>query len=240
MTPSIVDSSAFVRVENMKFSQSHSFHYLLAATSAALVLGIVGCSSPDTSEPVASAPSTSDSASGAQPQEATTTTTTTTTKATTTAVETPSKTDGQISLDTSSLQQVDAQEFSQGSTKMFYVTLGAKKGECFFNGEVVSCFGKADSSVPEVEVAPFPKQAPSSIVLSEQGAAYTLAEGIPPTQNLLDDGQWIDFGSVQCGKPKADQLVCQSDNAAFAIEGEEKNIRTSGKVFDSVEELSAQ
>lgn len=145
-----------------------------------------------------------------------------------------------IGFDESAYQKIDVQRFSQNGIKAFYVALDGKKSECFYSDGAVTCIGKADSSIPDVEMPPFPPQSPGAIMLNTAGTAYTLVEGVPPAQEELDDGQWTSFGTAACAKTDANKLVCQSDNAAFAIEGKDRKIRTSGKVFDSAEELAAQ
>lgn len=217
---------------------SRSAMFRMTAGLAVVMLGtLVGCSSSDTesTENTAAAQSNNDQ-SEVQSQS-------------TSASEgdnpkMPSPTKGtsadSIGFDESAYQKIDVQRFSQNGIKAFYVTLDGKKSECFYSDGAVTCIGKADSSIPDVEVPPFPPQSPGAIMLNTSGAAYTLVEGVPPAQEELDDGQWTDFGNVACAKTDANKLVCQSDNAAFAIEGSEKKIRTSGTVFDSVEELMAQ
>lgn len=217
---------------------SRSVACRMAAGFAVVMLGaLVGCSSSDTESTENPAAAQSDrSQSAVQPQP--------TSSSDTDDANMPSPTKGasddRIGFDESALQKIDVQRFSQNGIKAFYVTLGGQKSECFYSDGSVTCIGKADSSVPDVEVPPFPAQSPGAIMLNTSGAAYTLVEGVPPAQEELDDGQWTSFGTAACGKTTANQLVCQSDNAAFAIEGSEKKIRTSGTVFDSVEELMAQ
>ena len=214
---------------------SRSAMFRMTAGLAVVMLGtLVGCSSSD-SEDAAASQSNNDQ-SEVQSQS-------------TSASEgdnpkMPSPTKGtsadSIGFDESAYQKIDVQRFSQKGIKAFYVTLDGKKSECFYSDGAVTCIGKADSSIPDVEVPPFPPQSPGAIMLNTSGAAYTLVEGVPPAQEELDDGQWTSFGTAACAKTDANKLVCQSDNAAFAIEGKDRNIRTSGKVFDSVEELMAQ
>lgn len=214
---------------------SRSAMFRMTAGLAVVMLGtLVGCSSSD-SEDAAASQSNNDQ-SEVQSQS-------------TSASEgdnpkMPSPTKGtsadSIGFDESAYQKIDVQRFSQNGIKAFYVTLDGKKSECFYSDGAVTCIGKADSSIPDVEVPPFPPQSPGAIMLDTAGAAYTLIEGMPSAEEELDDGQWTDFGNVACAKTDANKLVCQSDGAAFAIEGKDKKIRTSGTVFDSVEELAAQ
>ena len=148
--------------------------------------------------------------------------------------------DAEISLNTAALDQIDAQRFDSGDIQSFIYVNEGKSGECFISGAFVTCVGTADASVPEIEVPPFPKQPPSAILLGAVGAAYTMVEGVPPAEEELKPGQWSDFGSVQCGKPDEDSLVCESQAAAFAIDGAGRKIRTSGEVFDNAVEIVNQ
>lgn len=210
----------------------------MAAGFAVVMLGaLVGCSSSDTESTENPAAAQSDrSQSVVQPQP------TSSSDADDANMPSPTKgaSDDRIGFDESALQKIDVQRFSQNGMKAFYVMLDGEKSECFSSDGGVTCTGKADPSIPDVEMPPFPPQSPGTIMLGTAGAAYTLIEGMPSAEEELDDGQWTDFGNVACAKTDANKLVCQSDNAAFAIEGSEKKIRTSGTVFDSVAELMAQ
>lgn len=214
-------------------SSSRSSNVIAAASIAGtLLLTLAGCSSDNTD-------STSES-QGSQQQESATSQQTSSSETEREDAPADAPENGeQISLDTAALEKVDAQQFGPEGMSMFFADLGGAKSECFYNGISVTCFGTPDASVPDVEVPPFPKQAPGAISLAEAGATYTLSEGVPPAQEELADGQWVELGPMQCGKPNPDQLVCQSANAAFAIEGEGKNIRTSGTVLDSAQDAGA-
>lgn len=214
---------------------SRSATFRMTAGFAVVMLGtLVGCSSSDTEDSAAS--QSNDDHSAVQPQP------TSASEGDNTDMPSPTKgaSADSIGFDESAYQKIDVQRFSQNGIKAFYVTLDGKKSECFYSEGAVTCTGQADSSIPDVEVPPFPPQSPGAIMLNTSGAAYTLVEGVPPAEEELDDGQWTSFGTAACAKTDADKLVCQSDNASFAIEGKDKTIRTSGKVFDSVEELMAQ
>ncbi|MDO5030853.1 MAG: hypothetical protein Q4E11_09800 [Corynebacterium sp.] len=213
-------------------SSSRSTHLIATASIAGtLLLALTGCSSDNPDK----ADTTSQPAQSSQQQEQVPSQQTSSSESAPAPEDTADvPADGEnISLDTAALEKVDAQQFGPEGMGMFFADLGGAKTECFYNGISVSCFGTPDASVPDVEVPPFPKQAPGAISLGEAGATYTLSEGVPPAQEELADGQWVELGPVQCGKPNPDQLVCQSANAAFAIEGKEKNIRTTGTVLDS-------
>lgn len=214
---------------------SRSAAFRMTAGFAVVMLGtLVGCSSSDNDD--AAAPQSNNDQSEVQSQS------TSASEGDDTKMPSPTKgaSESDIGFDESAYQKIDVQRFSQNGIKAFYVTLDGEKSECFYSDGAVTCIGKADSSIPDVEVPPFPPQSPGAIMLNTAGAAYTLVEGVPPAQEELDDGQWTSFGTAACAKTDGNKLVCQSDNAAFAIEGKDRKIRTSGKVFDSVEELKAQ
>lgn len=217
-------------------SSSRSSHLIATASIAGtLLLAMTGCSSdnPDNADTTGQ---TGDAQSSQQQEQEPSSSESAPAQEDT--ADAPA--DGEnFSLDTAALEKVDAQQFGPEGMSMFFADLGGAKTECFYNGISVSCFGTPDASVPDVEVPPFPKQAPGAISLGEAGATYTLSEGVPPAQEELADGQWVELGPIQCGKPNPGQLVCQSANAAFAIEGQEKNIRTSGTVLDPAQDAGA-
>ena len=156
------------------------------------------------------------------------------------------KTDGEtdeiqvMPVNTDGLHQLDVEMFGKESTQSFTFVNDGRKAECFVAVELVTCIGTPRDSVPDVEIPPFPKQRPGAIQLGYAGAAYTMVEGAEPAERELKDGQWVDFGHVYCAKPDGSWLTCKSDAAAFSIKGADLDIRTEGKVFDSVEELLAE
>lgn len=218
---------------------SRSATFRMTAGFAAVMLGVlVGCSSSDTGD--AADAQSNNNQSAVQPQPTSASEGDNAKMPSLTQDASDVSTEDSIGFDESALQKIDVQRFSMNGMKAFYVMLDGEKSECFSSDGGVTCTGKADPSIPDVEMPPFPPQSPGAIMLDTAGAAYTLIEGMPSAEEELDDGQWTDFGNVACAKTDANKLVCQSDNTAFAIEGSEKKIRTSGTVFDSVEELMAQ
>lgn len=218
---------------------SRSVTFRMTAGFVVVMLGtLVGCASSDTGDTADAQSNNNQSAVQPQPTSAS--------EGDHADMPSPTQdasdvsTEDSIGFDESAYQKIDVQRFSMNGMKAFYVMLDGEKSECFSSDGGVTCSGGADASVPDVEVPPFPPQSPGAIMLDAPGAAYTLIEGLPSAEEELDDGQWTDFGNVACAKTDANKLVCQSDGAAFAIEGKDKKIRTSGTVFDSVEEFAAQ
>lgn len=220
---------------------SRSATFRMTAGFAVVMLGtLVGCSSSDTEG--AAAPENAADAQSNDDQTAVQPQPTSASEGDNADIPSPTQdaSDGTIGFDESAFQKIDVQRFSMNGMKAFYVMLDGEKSECFSSDGGVTCTGKADSSIPDVEMPPFPPQSPGAIMLNTPGAAYALIEGLPSAEEELDDGQWTNLGNVACAKTDANKLMCQSDGAAFAIEGKDKQIRTSGKVFDSVDELAAQ
>ena len=220
---------------------SRSAAFRMTAGFAVVMLGtLVGCSSSNTGE--AASPEDAVDAQSNDDQTAVEPQPTSASKGDNADMSSPTQdaSDGTIGFDESAFQKIDVQRFSMNGMKAFYVMLDGEKSECFSSDGGVTCTGKADSSIPDVEMPPFPPQSPGAIMLNAPGAAYTLIEGLPSAEEELGDGQWTNLGNVACAKTDANKLMCQSDGAAFAIEGKDKQIRTSGTVFDSVDELAAQ
>lgn len=212
------------------------------AIATIALCGVTACSQhgSEAAKPASPAPSAPASSTVKIPPNARPSESEKTPASATTEAQDSTKSGGELDFDKSKLQQVSSANFSAdgpSEVPMFVYSAAGKKSECFFSQGYVTCFGTADASVQEVEVPPFPKQKPSAIMLGSKGAAYTLAEGGPPAQVELKQGQWVDFGQIACGKPDAAGIVCKSLTAAFAIEGADREIRTSGKVFASAEQL---
>lgn len=148
-----------------------------------------------------------------------------------TARPTPTRGEGPgIEVDFDALQQVTPGYFSSAGQSSLKYTVGGTVGECFGYGEFITCIGTADESVPDIEFMGR-EERPGAIQISGAGVSYTSIEGAPPAIEELRTGHWVNFGVVRCGKPDDSKLVCTSDGGAFEISGEDRDIRTDGRIY---------
>lgn len=198
---------------------------VLPAAIAAAALVLPACSTSPEPAPVETTTETTVAADGGVEKQ------------TPSSTATSSAPAGVRTVDYSQLQQVSRQTFTSGDFVSFRHVNGTTTGECFVN-EVVMCTGSADGSVPDVDMPPFSGR-PGAIQIGPAGLAYAILEGVPPAQNELKPGQWVDFGVAKCAKPDDESLVCSNDTAAFEVAGEKRRIVTEGPVL-TYQELAEQ
>lgn len=149
------------------------------------------------------------------------------------AADRPAPTSGNdraIDVDVDSLQQVTPSYFRSAGRSAFKYTVDGTVGECFGYAEFVTCVGTADDTVPDIDFMGRERR-PGAIRIGGAGVSYTGIEGAPPATEELRTGHWVNFGTVRCAKPDASRLVCASDGGAFEIAGEDRRIRTDGRVY---------
>ncbi len=203
---------------------------LTCLTSVAAMMALVGCDGDDSSEANTSSAEGTAVASEATASESAS-------SATSTAEAEEKSKDAKIKLNTEGMRELSPERFSNNGSWDFIVEIDGVRSACFiYTG--ATCIGEAPDSVPDIEVPPFPKMRPSAISLGKEGLVYTMVEGRPPAKEELKTGDFFSYGDVRCGKPDDSTVICESENAAFAIEGKDRKIRTMGKVFDSWEEAA--
>ena len=159
------------------------------------------------------------------------------TRSTVTVTETAAQEPEDSDVDFASLQQVDQSTFREHSVQSFTYVVDGTTGECFVNGEFVTCIGTPADDIPDVDMPPF-FGPPGAVAIGSAGVAYVIVEGVPPAKAELETGQWVNFGLVKCAKPDDSRLACVSDAAAIQVEGSDRDITTEGPVLDP-EELQA-
>ncbi|AKK04920.1 hypothetical protein CMUST_02880 [Corynebacterium mustelae] len=143
-----------------------------------------------------------------------------------------------LDFDSSTLERVDAAQFSRDGRTGFSYTNEGKQAFCAVNADAIVCGGTADDSVPDVTFTSNFALRPNAIGLGEVGLAYTLTEGLPQLNIELRAGQWVDFGKVECAKPSTQTLTCRTSSAAFTIDGAGLKIHTQGTVLDEFAQLT--
>lgn len=147
----------------------------------------------------------------------------------TTEATTEAEPSGPITLDKDSLQEVSSSNFSSHDRVRFSAHLDGSFVECVKGDGYATCNGKPDDSIPDAENPPFSGR-PNEIAISASALYYNIGEGGPPGAKELQPGQWIQLGVADCGLPDESTLICESEEAAFEISGEDRDIRTSGTV----------
>lgn len=137
-----------------------------------------------------------------------------------------------IDVDFDALQQVSSSPFEAGRQKALKFVVDGKTGECFADLGIVTCTGTAPADAPDVDMPPLSGR-PGAVMIGAPGVAWTIVEGAPPARAELETGQWVNFGTVRCGKPDDGRFVCASDEAAMQIKGAGRDITTQGPLYDA-------